>query len=367
MTYKIAVLPGDGVGPEVVAQAVKVLRWAEKATGHRIILTEYDAGGAAIDRSGTYLPEKTLDGCIESDCVLFGSVGGPKWDMLPGGQRPEQAVLKLRKELKLYANLRPARLYPEMADSSPLRQEIVENGFDLLIVRELTGGIYFGEKGSEQTAEGVRAYDVEQYSEAEIRRIARVAFEAAVGRRGTLTSVDKANVLETSRLFRRIVDCVAEEYPQIAVKHMYVDNAAMQLVRNPGQFDVILTSNLFGDILSDEASVLTGSIGMLPSASMGGSAFGLYEPIHGSAPDIAGQDAANPLGSILSAAMLLRFSLSMDEAAEAVEEAVRQVLALGWRTADMMQPGADRIGTQEMGEQVIRALNKMIRRTVSRP
>lgn len=358
--HKIAVLPGDGVGPEVVGQAVKVLRWVEKARGRQMLLTEYAAGGAAIDRAGTYLPEETLRSCIESDCVLFGSVGGPKWDALPGGQRPEQAVLTLRKALKLYANLRPARLYPEMAGNSPLKQEIVQNGFDLLIVRELTGGIYFGEKGIEQTAEGMTAYDVERYSEPEIQRIARVAFEAAAGRRGELTSVDKANVLETSRLFRSIVDRVAEEYPQVAVRHMYVDNAAMQLVRDPGQFDVILTSNLFGDILSDEASVLTGSIGMLPSASMGGSAFGLFEPIHGSAPDIAGQNAANPLGSILSAAMMLRFSLGLNEAADAVEAAVRQVLSLGYRTSDMMQHGTTCIGTREMGDLVIRALNKEI-------
>lgn len=356
MKHKIAVLPGDGVGPEVVAQAVKILRWAEKTTGKQLLLTEYVAGGAAIDRTGTCLPEETLRGCIDSDCVLFGSVGGPKWDALPGRQRPEQAVLKLRKELKLYANLRPAILYPEMTGSSPLKQEIVQNGFDLLIVRELTGGIYFGEKGTEETAEGMRAYDVEQYSEAEIRRIARVAFEAAAGRRGQLTGVDKANVLETSRLFRRIVDQMAEDYPRVAVRHMYVDNAAMQLVRDPGQFDVLLTSNLFGDILSDEASVLTGSIGMLPSASMGGGTFGLFEPIHGSAPDIAGQDAANPLGSILSAAMLLRFSLGSARAADAVEEAVRQVLSRGCRTADMAERGVVAVGTEEMGDRVLRAL-----------
>lgn len=360
MTYKIAVLPGDGVGPEVVKQAVKVLRWAEKASGREMLLTEYAAGGAAIDQSGTYLPKETLERCRESDSVLFGSVGGPKWDALPGDRRPEQAVLTLRKELKLYANLRPARLYPEMAGSSPLKREIVQNGFDLLIVRELTGGIYFGEKGIEETPEGLSAYDVERYSEGEIRRIARVAFEAAAGRRGKVTSVDKANVLETSRLFRRIVSQAAQDYPRVALDHLYVDNAAMQLVRDPGQFDVMLTSNLFGDILSDEASVLTGSIGLLPSASMGTGTFGLFEPIHGSAPDIAGKDVANPLGSILSAAMMLRYSLGLEKEADAVEKAVRQVLLAGYRTADMTQPGNSPVGSEKMGELVVRALEESV-------
>ena len=353
MMYKVAVLPGDGVGPEVMRQAVKILRWAEKETGQQIVLTEYAAGGAAIDRCGDPLPAETLKGCLESDAVLFGAVGGPRWDALPGDQRPEQAVLKLRKALKLYANLRPARLHPEMASASPLKASILPSGFDLLIVRELTGGIYFGEKGSVETEEGLSAYDVERYSETEVERIARTAFRAAAGRRGKLTSVDKANVLESSRLFRRVVDRVSRDYPGVKLEHMYVDNAAMQLVRDPGQFDVVLTNNIFGDILSDEASVLTGSIGMLPSASMGDGSFGLFEPIHGSAPDIAGSDSANPLGSILSAAMLLRFSLGMKEAADAVDTAVRGALARGFRTGDMMQEGATLLGTEEMGDCVV--------------
>lgn len=356
MTYKIAVLPGDGVGPEVVRQAVKVLRWAENATGRQMMLTEHAAGGAAIDRYGDCLPQETLNRCLESDGVLFGAVGGPQWDALPGDQRPEQAVLKLRKALKLYANLRPARLNPEMASGSPLKASIVQDGFDLLIVRELTGGIYFGEKGSIETEEGLSAYDVERYSEPEVERIARVAFRAAAARRGKLTSVDKANVLESSRLFRRVAERVSRDYPGVKLEHMYVDNAAMQLVRDPGQFDVILTNNIFGDILSDEASVLTGSIGMLPSASMGDGSFGLFEPIHGSAPDIAGKNSANPLGSILSAAMLLRFSLEMKEAADAVDAAVREALSRGFRTRDMMQEGATLLGTEEMGDCVVRLL-----------
>lgn len=356
MMYKVAVLPGDGVGPEVMRQAVKILRWAEKETGQQIVLTEYAAGGAAIDRCGDYLPAETLKGCLESDAVLFGAVGGPRWDALPGDQRPEQAVLKLRKALKLYANLRPARLHPEMASASPLKASILPSGFDLLIVRELTGGIYFGEKGSVETEEGLSAYDVERYSETEVERIARTAFRAAAGRRGKLTSVDKANVLESSRLFRRVVDRVSLEHPDVKLEHMYVDNAAMQLVRGPGQFDVILTNNIFGDILSDEASVLTGSIGMLPSASVGDGSFGLFEPIHGSAPDIAGKNSANPLGSILSAAMLLRFSLEMKEAADAVDAAVREALSRGFRTRDMMQEGATLLGTEEMGDCVVRLL-----------
>lgn len=360
MVFDIAVLPGDGVGPEVTRQAVKVLRWAQGAAGQQMNLTEYAAGGAAIVETGEYLPAKTLKACGESRAVLFGAVGGPRWDGLPAGQRPEQAVLRLRKELKLYANLRPARLYASLAQDSPLKMEIAGRGFDLLIVRELTGGIYFGEKGTEETAAGVSAYDVERYSEQEVERIARVAFEAASGRGGGLTSVDKANVLESSRLFRRVVNRVSAEYPRVSLRHMYVDNAAMQLVRDPAQFDVILTGNLFGDILSDEASVLTGSIGMLPSASMGGGTFGLFEPIHGSAPDIAGRDQANPLGSILSAAMMLRFSLGLPQAAGAVEEAVRRVLDQGYRTPDMMHPGALCAGTEEMGDLVVRALEESV-------
>jgi 3-isopropylmalate dehydrogenase len=356
--YRIAALPGDGVGPEVTREAVKMLRWAGRANGCRMDIDEYPAGGAAIRLAGDSLPDETLAACKSADAVLFGAVGGPEFDHLPREKRAEQAVLKLRKELGLFANLRPAVLFPEMAAASPLRADIAGSGFDLLIVRELTGGIYFGEKGVEDGADGRVAYDTERYAQFEVERIARVAFEAAVARRGDLVSVDKANVLETSRLFRAVVDRVAAEYPCVAVRHMYVDNAAMQLIRNPAQFDVMLTSNLFGDILSDEASVLTGSIGMLPSASVGNGTFGLYEPIHGSAPDIAGKDIVNPLGSILSAAMMLRESFGMTESADAIESAVRAVLGKGYRTADMMGEGTTCVGTGEMGDLVLAELNR---------
>ncbi|MFA7502780.1 MAG: 3-isopropylmalate dehydrogenase [Anaerovoracaceae bacterium] len=355
----IAVLPGDGAGPEVARQGVKILRWAGQAAGEELEIREYLAGGAAIAATGDSLPDETLEACKAADAVLFGAVGSPEFDHLPREKRAEQAVLKLRKELGLFANLRPATLYAELAGASPLREEIAGKGFDILMVRELTGGIYFGEKGVEQGPDGRVAFDTERYAEYEVERIARVAFEAALGRRRKLVSVDKANVLETSRLFRSVVDRVAEGYPDVEVSHLYVDNAAMQLIRDPAQFDVMLTSNLFGDILSDEASVLTGSIGMLPSASVGEGAFGLYEPIHGSAPDIAGKDIVNPLGSILSVAMLLRHSFDMAERAGEVEAAVRRVLSGGYRTTDMMTAGARRVGTEEMGDLVAAALNEV--------
>lgn len=358
MKYTIAVLPGDGVGPEVTRQGVEVLRWVGQKSGRSMDIREYAIGGAAIRESGEYLPAETLAACKAADAVLFGAVGGPEFDDLPREQRPEQAVLGLRKELELFANLRPAVLYPEMVGASPLRADIVEQGFDIMIVRELTGGIYFGEKGQEETPRGPAAFDIKRYAEYEVERIARVAFEAAAGRKGDLVSVDKANVLETSRLFRRVVERVAEDYPEVSVRHLYVDNAAMQLIRDPGQFDVVLTGNMFGDILSDEASVLTGSIGMLPSASVGAGSFGLYEPIHGSAPDIAGEGIVNPLGSILSVAMLLRQSLNLGPYADAIERAVRRVLGEGARTADMAKDAEATIGTEAMGERIIAALSE---------
>jgi 3-isopropylmalate dehydrogenase len=290
MNYKIAVIPGDGIGPEVIRETIKVLQKMEEKTEHTFQFTEVLAGGCAIDATGECLPENTVKVCKESDAVLLGAVGGWKWDTLPGDQRPERALLGLRKELGLFANLRPALLFDDLADACPLKKEIVEGGLDLLVVRELTGGIYFGEKGFRETPMGLAAYDVEQYAEDEVRRIARVAFDMAKKRRGKVTSVDKANVLESSRLWRRVVEEVASEHPDVTLEHLYVDNAAMQIIRDPKQFDVILTGNIFGDILSDEASQITGSIGMLPSASLGEGNFGMYEPVHGSAPDIAGKD-----------------------------------------------------------------------------
>ena len=352
MTYKIAVIPGDGIGKEVTAQAVKVLKVAGEKFGFDFEMTQVDAGGCAIDKYGKALPEETLAVCKESDAVLLGAVGGIKWDTLPGNQRPEQALLGLRKGLGLFANLRPAVLHQALKEASPLKAEIIGDGLDVMVVRELTGGIYFGERGRE----GDTAYDTEAYSKNEVERIARVAFDIAMKRNKKLMSVDKANILESSRLWREVVEEVAKEYPEVALDHMYVDNAAMQLVRNPKQFDVIVTSNMFGDILSDEASMITGSIGMLPSASLGESKPGMYEPVHGSAPDIAGQGKANPLAMIVSAAMMLRYSFSLPAAADAVENAVSKVLDAGYRTGDIMSPGTKLVGTEEMGRLVIENL-----------
>jgi len=351
---KIAVLPGDGIGPEIVAQAVKVL----KALARKgLELEEALVGGAGYDAAGDPLPAPTLALARTADAILFGSVGGPQYDQLPRAKRPEQALLRLRKELGLFANLRPATIYPELAGASTLKPEIVA-GLDLLILRELTGDIYFGEpRGIRAGEDGEReGFDTMRYSESEIRRIAHVAFSAARKRRRKLCSVDKANVLETSQLWREVVTAVGREYPDVELSHMYVDNAAMQLLRLPKQFDVIVTGNMFGDILSDEASMLTGSIGMLPSASLDARGKGLYEPIHGSAPDIAGKDVANPLATILSAAMMLRYSLNQDDAAQRVEGAVRKVLAAGLRTADIHAPGTTRVGTMAMGDAVVAAL-----------
>ncbi|HTQ73698.1 MAG TPA: 3-isopropylmalate dehydrogenase [Burkholderiales bacterium] len=349
----IAVLPGDGVGPEVVAEAVKVL----EALGLGLEIESAPVGGAAYDAAGDPIPGATLALAKRADAVLFGAVGGPRYDALPRGKRPEQAILVLRKELDLFANLRPASVFPELADASTLRSEVVA-GLDLLILRELTGDIYFGQpRGIRTDAKGTReGFDTMRYSEPEIRRIAHAGFRAALRRRKKVCSVDKANVLETSQLWREVVSAVGTEYPGVELTHMYVDNAAMQLLKNPKQFDVIVTGNMFGDILSDEASMLTGSIGMLPSASLDEKGKGLYEPIHGSAPDIAGKNLANPLATILSAAMMLRYSLDHDAAAARIEAAVRKVLSQGYRTADIFQPGTRRVGTREMGDSVVAAL-----------
>jgi len=351
MNYKVAVIPGDGIGPEVMEQALLCLDQAGSRFGHSFQYETLLAGGCAIDQTGNCLPPETVTACKSADAVLLGAIGGWKWDTLPGGERPERALLELRKELKLFANLRPALLFEELIDACPLRPEIIAGGLDLLVVRELTGGIYFGERGHKDTPLGLAAYDVEQYAEEEVRRIVHVAFDMAMKRGKQVTSVDKANVLESSRLWRRVVTEVAEGYPEVTLKHLYIDNAAMQLVSNPRQFDVILTGNLFGDILSDEASMITGSIGMLPSASLTEGNFGLYEPVHGSAPDIAGQDKANPMAMILSVAMMLRYTFGLHQEAEAVEQAVQKVLQAGYRTPDLYrgEPALTLVGTQEVG------------------
>jgi 3-isopropylmalate dehydrogenase len=353
---KIAVLAGDGIGPEIVAQATKVLR-ALASDGLKVELEEAPFGGAGVDAHGDPLPASTLELAKAADAVLCGAVGGPKYDALPRPQRPEQGILRIRKELGLFANLRPAVLYPELVGASTLKPEVV-SGLDLMIIRELTGDIYFGQpRGRRDNARGEReGYDSMLYSEPEIRRIAEVGFRTARKRGRKLCSVDKENVLETSRLWREIVTDMGRSYPDVALSHMYVDNAAMQLVRNPKQFDVIVTGNMFGDILSDEASMLTGSIGMLPSASLDANGKGLYEPIHGSAPDIAGRNVANPLATILSSAMMLRYTFNKDEWAYRIEAAVQKVLKDGCRTADIYESGARRLGTAEMGDAVVAAL-----------
>lgn len=356
--FKITVLPGDGIGPEVVAGALRVLRAVQRRTGAVFTTREALIGGGAYDQTGTPLPEETLQQCLDSDAVLLGAVGGPKWDNLPVHLRPEAgALLPLRKKLGVYANIRPSVVFPALAGASPLKRELVE-GLDIIVVRELTGGLYFGAKRREELpGGGVRVVETLEYTTGEIERVARVAFELARKRGKKLTSVDKANVLESSRLWREVVGGLAGAYPGVELNHMLVDNCAMQLVRNPRQFDVLVTENMFGDILSDQASQLTGSIGMLPSASLGGKV-GLYEPIHGSAPDIAGRDMANPLATILSVAMMLRHSFNLDEAAGMVEQAVNTVLEEGYRTADIMQPGMRRVGTMEMAELVAERVEK---------
>ena len=353
MKKTIAVVAGDGIGPEIVGEAVKVLKKVASTFGHEFAFDEKLVGGAAYDAFGDCLPDDTLEACKSADAVLLGAVGGPKWDALPGPQRPEKrALLTLRKELGLFANLRPAKVWAPLKGASPLKDEIVGEGLDLLVVRELTGGVYFGEHS--RSADGQSALDKMPYSVPEIERIARTAFESARRRGGRVTCVDKANVLETSRLWRETVQRLHDaEYADVTLDFMYVDNAAMQLVRAPGRFDVILTENMFGDILSDEASQITGSIGMLPSASLRGDGFGLYEPIHGSAPDIAGRGIANPLATILSAAMMLRHTFGLAAEADAVERAVGEVLESGLRTADIAGPGRDAVGTSAMGEAVL--------------
>ncbi len=356
MPKEILLLPGDGIGPEIIAQARKVLQALRLSYGLDLALMSGLIGGAAIDETGDPLPERTLSLARKADAILLGAVGGPKWDILSSGERPERGLLKIRSTLGLFANLRPATLYEELADSSTLKPAVVA-GLDILIVRELTGGIYFGEPRGISRRRGERVgINTLVYSESEVQRIARVAFELAMQRERRVCSVDKANVLEATALWREVVSEIATEYPEVALSHLYVDNAAMQLVRAPKQFDVLLTTNMFGDILSDLASMLTGSIGMLPSASLDGSGKGLYEPIHGSAPDIAGKNMANPLATILSVAMMLRYSLGKPDLAQRVEKAVREVLGLGLRTPDIATPGTRCIGTAEMGNAVVSAL-----------
>ena len=352
MKYNIALLKGDGIGPEIVDSAVRVLEKIGEKYGHTFAFTPYLIGGIAIDTCGEPLPKETVDGCLASDSVLLGAVGGPKWDTLPGNIRPEKALLGIRAAMGLFTNLRPAKLYPALKGECPLREDIVANGFDIMIVRELTGGIYFGERGMREGKWGEEAYDTECYSRMEIERIAKVAFETARKRGKKVTSIDKANVLESSRLWRKVMHETAERYPDVEYADMLVDNAAMQLVRNPAQFDVIVTSNMFGDILSDEASQITGSIGMLPSASLGETARGLYEPIHGSAPDIAGQHKANPIATILSAAMMLLHSFGLSEESDAIVNAVDAVLNAGYRTADLSH-GAPYLSTEEITDKIL--------------
>ena len=357
MEYNIALLRGDGIGPEIVDSAVAVLEAVGEKYGHTFNFTPYLIGGCAIDATGCPLPQETIDGCLASDSVLLGSVGGPKWDHLPGDQKPEKGLLGIRAALGLFTNLRPAKLYPALSSASPLRTDIVANGFDIMIVRELTGGIYFGDRGYREGKYGEEAYDTECYSPMEIERICRVAFETAMKRGKKIASVDKANVLETSRLWRKIIHEMAAEYPEVEVKDVLVDNCAMQLVRNPSQFDVIVTTNIFGDILSDEASQTTGSIGMLPSASLGNTKLGMYEPIHGSAPDIAGKDIANPLATILSASMMLRYSFDLIEEADAIDAAVNKFLDDGLKTADLVgDSGVTPLKCSEVTGEIIKRL-----------
>ena len=355
MNFNIALLKGDGIGPEIVSSAVRVLVAVGEKFSHTFNFTDYDIGGAALDKHGIPLPEETVSGCLASDSVLLGAVGGPKWDTLPGNLRPEKALLGIRAAMELFTNLRPAKLYPALKDECPLRADIVERGFDIMIVRELTGGIYFGERGMREGKYGEEAYDTESYSRMEIERIVRVAYDAAMKRDKRLISIDKANVLDTSRLWRKIVEEISAEYPEVSYSHMLVDNAAMQLVRCPSQFDVVVTTNMFGDILSDEASQITGSIGMLPSASLGSTKRGLYEPIHGSAPDIAGKNIANPIATILSAAMMLLYSFDLREESDAIVSAVDKVLEAGYRTADLAK-GAEALTTTEITDKIIENL-----------
>lgn len=360
MNYNVTVIPGDGIGPEIVREARKVLDQVGKVFGHSFDYTEILMGGCSIDAYGVPLTEEALETARKSDAVLLGAVGGDvgnsRWYDVAPNLRPEAGLLAIRKGLGLFANIRPAYLYKELAEACPLKKEIIGDGFDMVIMRELTGGLYFGDRYTKEVDGVMTAVDTLTYNEKEIRRIAVKAFDIAMKRRKKVTSVDKANVLDSSRLWRKVVEEVAADYPEVELSHMLVDNCAMQLVMNPGQFDVILTENMFGDILSDEASMITGSIGMLSSASMNESKFGLYEPSHGSAPDIAGQNKANPIATILSAAMMLRYSLDLDKEADAVETAVQKVLTEGYRTGDIMSEGCRLVGTAEMGALIAAAL-----------
>ncbi len=356
MQKNITVLKGDGIGPEIVSETIKVLDAIAKKYNHVFEYTYADIGGCAIDNHGEPLPQATVEACKSADSVLLGAVGGPKWDTLPGDKRPEKGLLGIRKAMNLYSNIRPAKMFKQLASASPLRQDIVEKGIDFMVVRELTGGVYFGDKLT-QVVNGERvATDIMPYSESEIRRIVKIGFETAKKRGNKLTSVDKANVLETSRLWRAVADEVAKDYPEVEFSHMLVDNCAMQIVKDPSQFDVIVTENMFGDILTDEASMITGSIGMIPSSSLSDGTCGLYEPIHGSAPDIAGQNKANPIGTILAAAMMLKYSFDMEKESDAIESAVNTVLEQGLRTGDMMSTGCKLVTCSEMGDAVVGAI-----------
>ena len=356
MEKRIAVIRGDGIGPEIVDQALRVLDAVAAKYGHTFTYTDVDMGGIAIDKWGEPLPAAMLDKCLAADSVLLGAVGGPKWDGLPGDKRPEKGLLAMRAGMGLYANNRPAKLWPQLAAASPLKPEIVEKGIDFIVVRELIGGVYFGSHTTAECSGEQKATDVMSYAEHEIERIGRIAFETARKRRSKVTSVDKANVLDTSRLWRKVMHRLAEEYPDVEYADMLVDNTAMQIVKDPSQFDVVVTENMFGDILSDEASMITGSIGMIPSSSLGEGSRGLYEPIHGSAPDIAGQNKANPIGTILSAAMMLKYSFDLDEEAAAIEAAVNKALDAGLRTGDMMAEGCTPVSCSEMGDAILKNL-----------
>ena len=352
MEKNIAVIRGDGIGPEIVNEALLVLNQVAALYGHKFTYTDVAMGGNAIDQFGDPLPQRELDKCLASDSVLLGAVGGPKWNDVPGPMRPEKGLLRLRAGMGVYSNNRPAKIWPQLASASPLKKEIVEQGIDFIIVRELIGGIYFGKHETVVENGEKTAIDELRYAESEIRRIGRIGFETARKRRGKLCSVEKSNVLDSSRLWKKVMHELAQEYPDVALSDMLVDNCAMQIVKNPNQFDVIVTENMFGDILSDEASMITGSIGMIPSSSLGDGSCGLYEPIHGSAPDIAGQDICNPIGTILAAAMMLRFSFDMPREADCIEAAVSKVLDEGYRTGDILSdsPTERKVGCRKMGE-----------------
>ena len=353
MTKNIAVIRGDGIGPEIVEQALRVLDRIAEKYGHTFHYTEVDMGGCAIDRWGDPLPQEMLERCVSSDSVLLGAVGGEKWNGMPGHLRPEKGLLRLRAGMGVYSNNRPAKIWPQLADASPLKPSIVEQGIDFIIVRELIGGIYFGDHRTEEKDGEKTAIDVLTYSEEEIERIGRIGFETARKRGGRLCSVEKSNVLDSSRLWKAVMHRLSGEYPDVELSDMLVDNCAMQIVKDPSQFDVIVTENMFGDILSDAASQITGSIGMIPSSSLGATACGLYEPIHGSAPDIAGKDLANPVGTILSAAMMLRYSFDLPDEADAIEAAVSAYLDDGYRTADIMSEGMTLVGCRECGDRIL--------------